>query len=127
MGGGAAFANYVSRFFFNIYFPFQFAVIFSYIFGMMVALPLYRYFVFTISGRGIRYEVVMFVFVNLIGMTVSWTVSVGLAMVVFPAVGFNYYTYEIAHLFGVAAPAISSFIGHHLLTFRPMNEKVSAK
>jgi putative flippase GtrA len=46
-----------------------------------------------------------------------WVVSVGLARLVFPAVGFTWHADDIAHLIGVTIPAVTSYFGHRHFSF----------
>jgi len=46
-----------------------------------------------------------------------WVISVGLARVVFPAIGMTWHADDIAHLIGVLAPAVTSYVGHRFYTF----------
>ena len=111
-GGLAALVNLMSRYLMNAIIPFEFAVIFAYGFGMITAYVLARAFVFGGSGRPIATEFRRFAVVNLIALALVWSISVGLARVAFPAIGFTWHASEVAHLAGVAAPAIVSYFGH---------------
>ena len=55
--------------------------------------------------------------VNIVALGFVWVISVGLARVVFPAIGMTWHANDIAHLIGVLAPAVTSFIGHRFYTF----------
>jgi putative flippase GtrA len=45
-------------------------------------------------------------------------VSLGLARLVFPAVGLTAHAEELAHLAGIAVPVFTSYIGHKRLSFQ---------
>jgi putative flippase GtrA len=62
-------------------------------------------------------EIQRFAIINVFSLVVVWVVSVGLARVVFPAVGFTWHTEDISHLIGVLAPAVTSYFGHRFYTF----------
>jgi len=117
-GGIAAFVNLASRYLLSGVLVFEFAVLLAYMIGMVTAFILFRFFVFGVSERGVSSEVYRFFVVNLVALSLVWIVSVGLARIVFPAVGFTWYAEDIAHLIGVSVPVISSFIGHSKYTFR---------
>jgi putative flippase GtrA len=91
----------------------------AYLIGMGVAYVLNRALVFAPSGRAISDEWVRFSIVNLIAAGQVWIVSVGLARVVFPAIGFGFHTETTAHVIGVLSPVFTSYIGHKHITFRP--------
>ena len=116
-GGLAALVNLMSRYLLNALVPFEVAVIFAYGCGMIAAYVLARVFVFGGSGRPIASEFRRFVVVNLFALVLVWSISVGLARVAFPAIGFTWHATEVAHLMGVAAPAIVSYFGHRSYTF----------
>jgi len=117
-GGFAALINFSSRFIYSEFYSFQVAVVLSYITGMLVALPLFKKFVFKDSGNKIRYESAMFVLVNIVAIFLTWMVSRWLADYFFPSVGYDTYKYEVAHFIGILIPAISSYFGHKYLTFK---------
>jgi putative flippase GtrA len=116
-GGVAAAVNLISRVMLNWAMPFEVAVVIAYLFGMATAYLLSRQFVFAASGRSVLSEVKRFTVVNLFALLLVWVVSVGLAKVVFPAVHLTWHANDIAHLIGVLAPAVTSFVGHKRYTF----------
>ncbi len=117
VGAFSAAVNVASRFLYNYYVSFESAVALGYFTGMVTAFILFRAFVFYPTSRSIESEFFRFAVVNAIAFTLVWTLSVGLARILFPAIGFDWYANDVAHLIGVAAPAISSFVGHRYYTF----------
>ena len=116
-GGFAALVNMGSRYVLNGFMRFEVAVVVAYLAGFITAYVLSRLFVFDPSGRSRRSEVRRFAIVNVFSLGVVWVVSVGLARVVFPAVGFAWHADDIAHVVGVLAPAVTSYFGHRFYTF----------
>jgi putative flippase GtrA len=116
-GGFAALVNMGSRYVLNGFMRFEVAVVVAYLAGFITAYVLSRLFVFDPSGRSRRSEVRRFAIVNVFSLGVVWVVSVGLARVVFPAVGFTWHADDIAHVVGVLAPAVTSYFGHRFYTF----------
>ena len=116
-GGIAALVNLLSRYALNFVMSFEAAVVVAYLLGMTTAYLLARRFVFDASGRSVASEVRRFVLVNIVALGFVWVISVGLARVVFPAIGMTWHANDIAHLIGVLAPAVTSFIGHLFYTF----------
>lgn len=116
-GGIAALVNLLSRYALNFVMSFEAAVVVAYLLGMTTAYLLARRFVFDASGRSVASEVRRFVLVNIVALGFVWVISVGLARVVFPAIGMTWHANDIAHLIGVLAPAVTSFIGHRFYTF----------
>jgi len=116
-GGFAALVNLASRYELSNAVSFEIAVILSYLLGMATAYVLARQFVFPASGQPIVSEAKRFAIVNLFSLVLVWSISVGLARYVFPAVGFAWRGDEVAHFVGVAAPAVVSYFGHRAYTF----------
>ena len=116
-GGFAALVNMASRYLLNHMMRFEVAVVVAYLVGFATAYTLSRLYVFDPSGRSRRSEVRRFAIVNVFALGVVWVVSVGLARVVFPAIGFTWHANDIAHVAGVLAPAVTSYIGHRFYTF----------
>ena len=116
-GGIAALVNLLSRYALNRLMPFEVAVVVAYLLGMATAYLLARRFVFDASGRSVASEVRRFVLVNIVALGFVWAISVGLARIVFPAIAFTWHADDIAHLVGVLAPAVTSYVGHRFYTF----------
>jgi putative flippase GtrA len=116
-GGLAALANLASRYALNLIMPFEAAVAVAYLIGMTTAYDLARLYVFQRSGRSVASEFRRFAIVNVVALAIVWLVSVGLARLLFPAVGFAWHADDIAHLIGVLSTAVSSYFGHRLYTF----------
>ena len=117
VGAFSAAVNVTSRFLFNYYVSFEAAVALGYFAGMITAFILFRALVFDPTARSIKSEFFRFALVNAMAFALVWTLSVGLARVVFPAVGYEWYANDVAHLIGVTAPALTSFLGHRYYTF----------
>lgn len=117
-GGFAAAVNWGSRMVFNLWMPFSAAIVVAYIAGMITAFVLAKIFVFRQSTQSAGKSVVFFVLVNLVAVLQTWAVSVGLAYYVFPRMGMTWHDRDIAHLFGVAIPVFTSYIGHKKFSFK---------
>lgn len=117
-GGFAALINLVSRYLLTPLIGFEVSIIVAYLLGMAVAFILFRTLVFDRSGASVVTETYRFVTVNLIALTLVWTISVTLADAVFPAIGLRWHGEDIAHFIGTCVPAISSYIGHSTYTFK---------
>lgn len=116
-GGFAALVNMGSRYVLNYFMRFEVAVVLAYLCGFFTAYILSRLYVFDPSGRSRRTEIKRFAIVNVFSLGVVWVVSVGLARVLFPAIDFTWHADDIAHVCGVLAPAVTSYIGHRFYTF----------
>lgn len=123
-GGFAAGVNVVSRYFLSMTMDFRWAVAIAYLCGMTTAWVLSRLFVFEQTGRSRASEYVRFTIVNVAAVAQVWVMSVGLAEYVFPAIGFVWHPYEVAHVIGVAIPVFTSYLGHKHFSFAPIKPKV---
>ena len=74
--------------------------------------------VFRRSGASVTRESYRFVIVNLLALTLIWIISVSLASAVFPGIGLSWHAEDIAHFIGTCVPAITTYIGHSLYTFK---------
>ena len=62
-------------------------------------------------------EYTRFALVNLAAVAQVWVVSVGLARLVFPAIGFTWHAEIVAHVIGVVVPVFTSYLGHKHFSF----------
>ncbi|RAI43021.1 GtrA family protein [Rhodoplanes roseus] len=116
-GGTAAVVNVLSRVALGLVVSYEVAVVLAYLCGMTVAFALNRAFVFAPSGRAAHQEYVRFAIVNAVAIVQVWIVSVGLARLVFPAIGFAWHAETVAHIVGVAVPTVTSYLGHKHFSF----------
>jgi energy-coupling factor transport system substrate-specific component len=117
-GGIAAAGNWSSRFLWSLVLPFGAAVIAAYATGMVIAFTLFRAFVFEAGENGLAVQARNFVLVNLIGMAATWALAQLLVLQLFPAIGMTFHPHAIGHGIAIVAPALTSWFGHRLLTFR---------
>ena len=117
LGGTAAGVNWSSRFAWNLIMPFAWAVIAAYVTGMVVAFVLFRLFVFPDSPTPIARQIRNFVLVNLVGVSLTWLLSLLLVEHLFPAIGFTFHAEAVGHAIAIAAPTVTSWFGHRYLTF----------
>lgn len=118
VGGVAALVNWSSCLVLSMSVPLWIAVIPAYGAGMATAFTLTRFFVFASSGRTVRSEVWRFTLVNGVSLIQVWIVTMGLANILFPTVGFSWHMDAVAHAIGVASPIVTSFFAHKHFTFR---------
>jgi putative flippase GtrA len=117
-GGAAAAVNLLSRYALNTVMSFEAAVVVAYLIGMTTAYLLAKVFVFEKSGHSVATEFRRFAIVNMFALVFVWCISVGLAVYVFPAIGFAWHPEDVAHFVGVLSPAVVSYFGHRHYTFR---------
>jgi putative flippase GtrA len=117
-GGFAAAVNWGSRIVYNVWMPYSSAIVVAYLTGMVTAFILTKIFVFTKSTQSTRRSIFFFCLVNLVAVLQTWLVSIGLVYYVFPRMGMNWHSRDIAHLVGVIVPVFTSYIGHKKWSFK---------
>jgi putative flippase GtrA len=118
MSGLAAVVNVSSRVLFSMTMSFPPAVTFAYICGIVTAFVLNRAFVFRRPARSLRHQAMWFVLVNLAGLLQTLTISVFLERWGLGWLGWRWRPELFAHLVGVSAPILSSYLGHKHITFK---------
>lgn len=116
--GAAAGVNVVARYLLEFAMSYPWAVAAAYLLGMATAFVLARRFVFAAGAGPVRGQLLRFTLVNAIGFAQVWLVSVGLARWLFPAIGFEWQAETVAHVIGVASPAVTSYFLHQHFSFR---------
>lgn len=118
-GGTAAIVNILSRALLSLVIPFEASVIVAYLIGMVTAFVLARLFVFERSGHALGTEFTRFALVNIVSLAQVWLVSVLLVRWLFPVIGYTFQPELVGHSIAVLSPAITSYYGHKLFSFRP--------
>lgn len=116
VGGVAAAANLASRYFLDFVLPFEAAVVLAYMVGMVVGFVLFQNTLFKGSAVDMR-RIMRFIWVNLFGAALAWAISSIMARLALPLIGWTWHPLEVAHLCGVAAPAVASYFLHKHYTF----------
>jgi putative flippase GtrA len=116
-GGLSVPVNLGSRHLLSLTMPYEAAVVVSHLCGMLTAFLLTRSFVFGRSNRRVSNELARFTVVNLVSLSVTWVVAVGLLRIVFPRVGFDIYPELVAHIAGLGVSSFTSFYGHRHYSF----------
>jgi putative flippase GtrA len=117
VGALAALVNFLSRIELSRFMSFRWAVVIAYLIGMLTAYLLSRFLVFAKTNRHPLAELAWFTLVNVVAVIQVWLISVGLAEYIFPALHYNYYSQEVAHIIGLGIPVITSYFGHKYFTF----------
>lgn len=125
-GGGAALANFSSRFLFSLATPYEIAVVLAYLVGMLTSFLAFKYLVFERSGKTVGHEGKWFVLVNLASLAQVWIVSVVLYYYGLPAIEWTWRPQAVAHAIGVASPILTSYFAHKHLTFAPQKKASSS-
>lgn len=117
-GGAAALVNFGSRLLLSNFLPYAVAIVLAYGCGMATAFLLNRRFVFRGSSNRLHQQVAWFVAVNALALLQTLAVSLLLADVVWPWIGFTWHAAEVAHAAGIVVPIFTSYLGHKKWTFR---------
>ena len=116
-GGIAALINFSSRIILNFWLNFSLSIIFAYIIGMVTFYLLAKTFVFKGSNQSYAKSIFYFVCVNILAVSQTWLISIGLANYFFPEIGLFKFQKEIAHGIGVLVPVFTSYFGHKYFSF----------
>ena len=117
IGGAAAAVNLIARYVLNFAMSFEAAVIAAYLIGMAAGFAMFQVFVYRGASIFRPRRMVRFAWVNLFGATLAWAVSSVMARLLLPAIDWSWHPFELAHLTGVAAPAICSYFLNKYYTF----------
>lgn len=117
VGAGAAAANFGSRFLFSEIVIYELAVALAYFVGLVTGFLGFRLLVFGPSGRSAGSEAGLFLIVNIVSFVIVWGVSVALYRIVMPWIGWTWHDEAVAHGFGLATTAVTSYLMHKNLTF----------
>jgi len=90
-GGFAALVNWSSRFVFDIFTSFSVAIVLAFLCGLTSAFVANKLFVFTRSTRSTAHSAAWFTVINLFALVQTWVVTMLLASIVFPRLGFEFH------------------------------------
>lgn len=116
-GGLAALVNWLVRFPLELVMPFALAVLAALAVGMTCGFLLYDRWVFPGSARPLAAKVRDFVAVNIATQAVMLVVTIGLREAALLAGVSSLYAGAGAHMLGIGAGAIVSYLGHRAVTF----------
>lgn len=124
IGGFAAGVNFLSRFPIDYFTSFELAVVLAYAIAMTTAFLLNRAFVFKAADGPWLRQYWRFFLVNMLALAQVFAITVGLARLVFPAIGFTWHAEAVAHAIGLASPILTSYWAHKLYSFAPAKPTV---
>jgi putative flippase GtrA len=116
-GGIAASTNILVRWLLSFVMVYEAAIACSYLTGMAAAFLLMRRLVFAPGSGTIFGQFGRFAMVNAVSFSQVWLISVGLARIVFPAIGLVWQSETVAHIIGVLSPAVTSYLLHKQFSF----------
>ncbi|MEA2953639.1 MAG: hypothetical protein QOJ96_3159 [Alphaproteobacteria bacterium] len=118
VGGVALMLHWLSRFIFNWFVGYGWAILLAYGIGMLAGFILNKVYVFPYSERPLHFEASFFLVVNIIAFPVVWAVAYVLGEWVLQ----NWMSRELAlalgHAFAIVLPVFANFALHKFITFR---------
>ncbi|MEP7042432.1 MAG: GtrA family protein [Dokdonella sp.] len=114
----AAIANFTARILFSLWLPYALAVVLAFFVGLGTAFLLNRRYVFRDAANELHQQAFFFFAVNMLGLAQTLCVSLLLAKWLLPLLGLHWHVEELAHAVGIAAPTITSYLGHKHYSFR---------
>jgi len=118
VGGIALVFHWLSRFAFNVFVPYAWAIVLAYLVGIAVAFTLNKCYVFPYSRRALNFEMSVFFLVNIAAFPVVWAVAYLLGEWLLVDYLPRQMALAIAHGFAITLPVFVNYALHKLITFR---------
>jgi putative flippase GtrA len=118
VGGIALLLHWLSRFVFNLFMSYGWAIVVAYAIGMLVAFILNKIYVFPTSGRSLNFEMFFFFLVNIAAFPLVWAVAYVLGEWVLIEFMQPQLALALAHGFAITLPVFINYALHKLVTFR---------
>lgn len=117
IGGFASLVNLLARIVINRTSSYEVAIVGAFFVALITAFELNRAFVFNDTPGRWWPRFGRFFLVNLVALVQVFVISVGLARLLFPAIGMAFHPDTVAHAIGLVAPLFTSFWFHRVFTF----------
>jgi putative flippase GtrA len=117
-GGVALVLHWLSRFVFNLYVGYGWAIVMAYLVGILVAFVLNKIFVFPFSERSVGFELGLFFAVNIAAFPLVWAVAYVLGEWVLRSWLPRDPAFALAHGTAITLPVLVNFVIHKFITFR---------
>ena len=117
-GGVALVVHWLSRFVFNLFVSFGWAIVLAYGVGMSVAFVLNKIYVFPYSERSLKAEIFFFFAVNIAAFPLVWVVAYVLGEWMLVHYLQPSLALAIAHGVAITLPVFINYALHKLITFR---------
>ena len=118
VGGVALLCHWLSRFAFNWFVSYGFAIVLAYLVGILVAFVLNKIYVFPFSTRPLNFEVFFFFLVNIAAFPFVWIVAYALGEWVLADRMPREVALALSHGFAITLPVFVNFALHKFVTFR---------
>jgi putative flippase GtrA len=118
VGGIALVLHWLSRFVFNWFVGYGWAIVMAYLIGIAAAFLLNRVYVFTYSDQTFEHEALWFFLVNIAAFPMVWSVAYVLGDRVLTNWMPQQPAFAIGHAVAIVLPTFVNFALHKLITFR---------
>jgi len=118
VGGVALACHWLSRFAFNAFVDYGYAIVLAYLVGIAVAFVLNKIYVFPYSERPLNFEMSFFFLVNIAAFPVVWVVAYVLGEWILVNYLQRPLALALAHGFAITLPVFVNYALHKLVTFR---------
>ena len=118
VGGVALVCHWLSRFAFNVFVSYAWAIVLAYLVGILVAFTLNKIYVFPYSQRSLNFEISFFFLVNIAAFPVVWAVAYMLGEWILVDYLPRQVALALAHGFAITLPVFVNYALHKLVTFR---------
>jgi putative flippase GtrA len=117
-GGVALLCHWLSRFAFNAFVSYGWAIVLAYVVGMLVAFVLNKIYVFPYSERSLNFEASVFFLVNIAWFPFVWIIAYALGEWVLADRVPRELALALSHGFAITLPVFVNFALHKFITFR---------
>jgi putative flippase GtrA len=118
VGAVALLCHWLSRFAFNLFVSYAWAIAWAYLVGMIVAFVLNKIYVFPYSKRSLDFEMFFFFLVNIAAFPPVWAVAYVLGEWILAGHIERPLALAIAHGFAITLPVFANYALHKFVTFR---------
>lgn len=123
VGAAAAALNWTSRIALSRLLPLGTAVVLAHCVGMVFAYLAFRSLAFRVDGAVSMLEAGRFMLVNVVSLTQTWVITIGLQRLVLAPMGLAEPWTACAHALAIGSTAVSSFLLHRYFTFAAADRK----
>lgn len=117
-GGVALLCHWLSRFAFNAFVSYGWAIVLAYLVGIVVAFVLNKIYVFPYSARSLNFEMSVFFLVNIAAFPFVWIIAYALGEWVLADRMPRELALALSHGFAITLPVFVNFALHKFITFR---------
>jgi putative flippase GtrA len=118
VGGVALSLHWLSRFIFNVFVSYAWAIPLAYLVGVLVAFALNKLYVFPYSSHSLKSEMFFFFVVSITAFPVVWAAAYVLGEWIFATWMGRQAALALGHGTAILLPVFVNFLLHKFITFR---------